>query len=50
MKVLAYLLLLAALAALVWHFPFLWEVGVLGAIGGVYFIFFRTPQGPGDAN
>jgi len=51
MKVLAYLLLLAVLGGLVWQFPFLWEIAVAGAIGGVYWIFFRVPpekDGAGD--
>jgi len=43
LKVLAYLLLLVVLAGLVWQFPFLWEIAVAGAIGGVYWIFFRIP-------
>ncbi len=40
---LAYLGLLAVLAALVWMVPVLWELAVAGAIGGVYWIFFRQP-------
>jgi len=43
LKVLAYLLLLAVLAGLVWQFPVLWEIAIAGAIGGVYWIFFRIP-------
>jgi len=43
LKALAYLLLLVVLAGLVWQFPFLWEIAVAGAIGGVYWIFFRIP-------
>lgn len=43
MKVLLYLLLLALLAGLVRQWPFLWEIAVAGAIGGVYWIFFRVP-------
>jgi hypothetical protein len=31
------------LAELVWYFPFLWELAVAGAIGGIYWVFFRTP-------
>jgi hypothetical protein len=43
MKVLLYLVLLAVLAGLVWQWPMLWELAVAGAIGGVYWIFFRIP-------
>jgi len=39
----AYLALLAALTAMVWAVPVLWELAVAGAIGGVYWIFFREP-------
>jgi len=31
------------LSALVWHFPVLWEVALVGLIGGVYWCFFRMP-------
>lgn len=41
MKVLRYLLLLSALAWLVWQWPMLWEIALAGAIGGVYWVFFR---------
>jgi len=43
LKGLLYLILLAALTGLVRQWPFLWEIGVLGAIGGAYWIFFREP-------
>ena len=43
MKVLAYLALLAILAGLVWWQPILWELAIAGAIGGVWWIFFRVP-------
>ena len=45
-KSLAYLLLLAGLFALVWAFPFLWEIGIAGMLGGAYWIFFREPPAP----
>ena len=48
MRVLAFLLLLAALAGLVWLAPFLWELAVAGVIGGVWWIFFRQPPDGGD--
>jgi hypothetical protein len=35
--------LLALLAGLVWAAPVLWELAVAGAIGGIYWIFFRIP-------
>jgi len=43
LKVLSYLALMAALAAIVWQLPMLWELAVAGAIGGAYWIFFRIP-------
>ncbi|MGE5469314.1 MAG: hypothetical protein ACM3X0_00815 [Bacteroidota bacterium] len=43
MKGLRYLGLLAVLAVIVWYLPMLWELAVAGAIGGVYWIFFRIP-------
>ena len=43
MKALRYLLLLAALAGVVWWLPILWELAVVAAIGGVYWVFFRIP-------
>jgi hypothetical protein len=45
-KLIVFVILLAALAELVWRFPFLWELAVAGVIGGVYWIFFRTPSAP----
>ena len=39
MKLLKYLLLLAALGALVYAVPILWEIGLVGAIGGLFWIF-----------
>jgi len=41
-KVLAYLLLLAVLAGITWTYPFLFELPILGAIGGAYWLFFRS--------
>jgi hypothetical protein len=46
-KVVAFLLLLAALAGVVWMVPVLWELAVAGVIGGVYWIFFRIPPNHG---
>jgi len=42
-KVAVFALLLALLAGLVWAIPVLWELAVAGAIGGIYWIFFRIP-------
>jgi len=42
-KVAFFLVLLALLAGLVWAVPVLWELAVAGAIGGIYWIFFRIP-------
>jgi hypothetical protein len=42
-KIFVFVILLAALVGLVRQFPFLWELAVAGAIGGIYWIFFRTP-------
>ena len=41
MRLLAYLLLLAALVGLVWWVPLLWELALVGAIGGAYWAFFQ---------
>jgi hypothetical protein len=41
-KVLAYLLLLVVLAGITWSYPFLFELPILGAIGGAYWLFFRS--------
>lgn len=41
MKVVAYLLLLALLSGITWKYPFLFELLILGAIGGAYLLFFR---------
>jgi len=43
---LKYLALLAALGALVVAFPILWEIGLVGAIGGAIWIF-AWPKGDG---
>jgi hypothetical protein len=42
MKVIAYLLLLAILTGITWKYPFLFELPILGAIGGAYWLFFRN--------
>jgi len=42
-KVAVFALLFALLAGLVWAIPVLWELAVAGAIGGIYWIFFRIP-------
>lgn len=44
MKILAYLLLLAILTGITWEYPFLFELPILGAIGGAYWLFFRTTE------
>lgn len=44
MKILLYLLLLACLGAITWKYPFLFELPVLGAIGGAYWLFFRDDK------
>jgi hypothetical protein len=43
-KIVLYLLLLALLGVVTWQFPFLFELPLLGAIGGAYWIFFRRPE------
>ena len=37
-----YVLLLALLAGVVRQFPFLWELALAAALGGAYWIFFRS--------
>ena len=46
-KIIVFVILLAVLAELVRRFPFLWELAVAGAIGGVYWVFFRVPPESG---
>jgi hypothetical protein len=43
MKVLAYVVLLGLLGGIAWQYPFLFELPLLGAIGGAYWLFFRQP-------
>ncbi len=48
-KTVLYVLLLVALGYMVYWAPFLWELAIAGAIGGVWVIFFRQPQaGPAE--
>ena len=42
-RIAVFTLLLAVLAGVVWMIPVLWELAVAGAIGAVYWIFFRLP-------
>lgn len=42
MKILAYLALLAVLGGITWRYPFLFELLIAGAIGGAYWLFFRS--------
>ena len=42
-KLTIFTLLLVLLAGGVWMVPVLWELAVAGAIGAVYWIFFRIP-------
>jgi hypothetical protein len=43
LKLLLFLVLLAALAGLVYLAPYLWELAIAGLIGGIYRIFFHQP-------
>jgi len=43
-----FLALLASLAGLIRWFPALWEIALVGLIGGIYWIFFRIPPRNGD--
>ncbi|WP_301276195.1 hypothetical protein [Dechloromonas sp.] len=43
LRIVAYLVLLTALAGLIGSFPFLFELLPLGAISGAYWLFFRKP-------
>lgn len=45
MKIAAYLLFVGGLVGLAWHYPFLFELPVVGALAGAYWLFAR---GPGD--
>jgi len=42
-KIFTYLLMLAILTGITWKYPFLFELLILGAIGGAYWLFFRSP-------
>jgi hypothetical protein len=44
LRITGYLLLLAALVLVVRQWPVLWELAVAGAIGGVWWFFFRSPR------
>jgi hypothetical protein len=41
MKLVAYQLLVLMLGTLAWAYPFLFELPILGAIAGAYWLFFR---------
>jgi hypothetical protein len=41
LKTAIYLILLCGLGGVVWLYPFLFELFILGAIGGAYWIFFH---------
>jgi len=43
LRVVAFGFLLAVLAGIVWLAPVLWELALVGAIGGIYWFFFRIP-------
>ncbi len=43
MKILLYLLLLLVCGGLLARYPFLFEIPLLLAIGGAYYLFFRVP-------
>jgi hypothetical protein len=43
LRLLAYLILLVFLFAIVWHWPVLWELAVVAAIGALYPCFFKMP-------
>ena len=47
-KLLTLTALLAVLVWVVYRFPWLWELGIGGLIGGIYLIFFRQPDRPLD--
>ena len=43
-KLASFIGLLAVLILLVSRFPYLWELGLAGILGGIYWIFFRRPE------
>jgi hypothetical protein len=44
MKITIYVFLLATLTALAWQYPFLFELPLIAAIGGVYWVFFAKGE------
>jgi hypothetical protein len=46
LKLFAFSALLVVLVGLVWQIPILWELACVAFLGGVYWIFFRTPSDP----
>ncbi|WP_306602660.1 hypothetical protein [Azonexus sp.] len=44
MKIIAYLVLLSILGSITWKYPFLFELPLIGAIAGAYWLFFRQPD------
>lgn len=40
MRIAIYLVVVAGLAGIAWHYPFLFELPVIAAIGGAYWAFF----------
>jgi len=42
MRILAYCIVVAALAGIAWVYPFLFELPLIAAIGGAYWAFFAS--------
>jgi hypothetical protein len=48
MRIVIYLFFLAALTGLAWQYPFLFELPLIAAIGGVYWVFFAKGEPPSE--
>lgn len=46
MRIAIYFAVVAGLAGIAWHYPFLFELPLIAAIGGAYWAFFAKKEGP----
>lgn len=45
LRAVLYLAVVAGLTGLAWHYPFLFELPLIAAVGGAYWAFFSTKGG-----
>lgn len=48
MRIVIYLFFLVALTGLAWQYPFLFELPLIAAISGVYWVFFAKGEPPSE--